>query len=142
MKRIVALLLLPLVVILFVTACGKKVDPRPKVRQVAMNLSTTYAGNETALCWSYTDTTMNIDTVTIMRSAFRTEFSQCADCPKNFVVVKTFKKADLALAKQATNGWCYHDSDVKHGFLYTYKLSLCDEKGNCITPATTTEIKY
>ena len=140
MKRFVIIFIC--IIALTLAGCGKKIDPTPVSRQVVTKLSTTVSGNGTALCWSFSDSAMQVKSVKILRSAFTTTFSRCDDCPKIFVVVKSFTTDELDRAKQANDSWCYRDGDVKKGVLYSYKISLCDEKGNCHTPTTMTEIKY
>lgn len=138
MTRIVRLLITILCSLLFIGgvlySCGKKGDPRPSgvaAPKAVSDLKANLADYGVILRWTIQDAKGAIRKYRIERSELRAQGATCPDCPLEYAVVADITSNDPKLTKEGANVVIYLDSGVKGGYLYTYRVIVCDLSGLC-----------
>ena len=138
MIRIVRLLITILCSLLFIGGvlygCGKKGDPRPSgvaAPKAVSDLKVNLADYGVILRWTIQDAKGAIQKYRIERSELRAQGATCPDCPLEYDVVADITSNDPKLTKEGANVVIYLDSGVKGGYLYTYRVIVCDLSGLC-----------
>lgn len=134
------LLVIALVLCAAVAACGKKAPPRPPhfmIPQVS-DLKAVASGKAITLSWTITDPKADVARTRVFRSELQTESGFCPGCPRNFELIAELLPGDL----KPENGLAkFTDYNVKSGFLYSYKLMLCNSAGICGEESNTAETR-
>ena len=121
-------LLLLLVVCLLVCGCGVKGNPIPHGLVLPPGITDltvvqTEGGNK--LSWTLSGTSQTVSGITIERSELETVQGSCPGCPREFKVISEKTLRDFS-KPVATGEFEFLDRNVKQGFLYDYKIKLCD----------------
>jgi hypothetical protein len=114
--------------------CGKKGDPRPAggaPPKAIADLKANLADFGVVLRWTIPDAKGGIQKYRIERSELLAKGTTCPDCPPEYAVVADISSNDPKLAKEGENAVLYLDSGIKSGFLYTYRVIICDLSGLC-----------
>lgn len=123
--------------------CGKKGDPRPPGVPPPASISDLRVKNVDSgivLTWSIPDTKGDIQKFKIQRSEMEAEMS-CPDCPNEYSTIADIASNDPSLSKAGSNVVSYLDSRVKAGFIYTYRIIICDIMANCSEPSHSAVVK-
>jgi hypothetical protein len=114
--------------------CGKKADPRPSgvaPPKAISDLKASLSDYGVILRWTIPDAKSGIQKYRIERSELRAKGTTCPDCPAVYAVVADISSNDPKLAKEGENAVVYLDSGIKAGYLYTYRVIICDLSGIC-----------
>jgi hypothetical protein len=114
--------------------CGKKGDPRPSgvaPPKAISDLKASLVDYGVVLRWTIPDAKDGIQRYRIERSELRAKGTTCPDCPLEYAVVADIASNDPKLAKEGANVVIYLDSGIKAGYLYTYRVIICDLSGIC-----------
>lgn len=130
------LLLAPLTGLLMLSliwvGCGKKVDPvPPQVRlPLIADLGVRSLPEGIVLGWSLTDPADGIG-FKILRSVTREGSEACPGCPREHHPFVTLSLADDRLKREGGKSFRYVDADVGIGGFYSYRIAVCNRRGNC-----------
>jgi len=121
-------------------ACGRKAPPRPPhlVVPKVSDLKANPAGNQIQLSWTVPDPRADVARTRILKSSLQVEKGDCPGCPRQFEVISELLPPDI----KPENGVAkFTDYNVKVGFLYTYKLALCNSSRICGEESNTAEAR-
>ena len=131
-----------LVFALFIAGCGLKANPVPQAsvgasHQAQQKLTVSADGNAVLLVWQLQNQSgtryMNIE-----RSKLGSAGNICRDCPRTFERMGRLPVED---AKKMNQAYRFVDLLAQKGSLYSYRLKLCDEAGEC-RESQTVEIDF
>jgi hypothetical protein len=134
LRLLITLLCFVLVLWGVLYGCGKKGDPRPygvAPPKAISDLRASLADYGVILRWTIQDAKGAIQKYRIERSELRAQGATCPDCPLEYAVVAEITSNDPKLAKEGANVVIYLDSGIKAGYLYTYRVIVCDLSGLC-----------
>jgi hypothetical protein len=130
--------------VIILTGCGFKGNPAPYSaltdrKPLIKNMEAIFKDGAVVLKWNFQDKYGLINYIGIERSEFGTLGNECKNCPRTFarigqIVVKVGTPADKE--QKALN---FTDTDIVKEKIYSYRLMLCEENGNC-SQASTIEI--
>jgi len=132
--------LLPLMVmitatlLLSATGCGKKGDPVPPQARIPApitDLKVDSIQGGVALVWSIQDSRGDIGSFKILRSVTLDGSLACPGCPQDYRPFAILKPTDDGLRREGEKGFRYHDSDVRDGGYYSYRIAVCNRTGQC-----------
>ncbi|MDO9529513.1 MAG: hypothetical protein Q7J27_10195 [Syntrophales bacterium] len=129
----------------FYLGCGKKGNPVPpeiKIPKAVNDLSVKIAEGEIVLAWSVPESNTDVAEFKIYRSALEVEGDSCVGCPREYLLIAELSSGDPKLLKEAKGKINYLDSKVKAGWLYSYKIEICNSDGYCSGDSNIAEIKY
>jgi len=136
--RIVRLLivLLCFVVVLgsILHGCGKKGDPRPSgvaPPKAISDLKASLTDRGVVLRWTIQDGEGSSQRYRIERSELRAEAATCPGCPLQYAAMADITFNDPKLTKEKANVVTYLDFGIKAGYLYSYRVTVCDLYGLC-----------
>jgi hypothetical protein len=119
--------------IIFVAGCGKKGDPIPPRVQLPAaiaDLGAASLADGIVLRWSVPVPLERIGSFRILRSD--TEAAKaCPTCPQDHRMLVQLPVADSRLQRDGEKGIRYFDADVRPGRFYSYRVVVCDPRGNC-----------
>ncbi|MBN2539232.1 MAG: hypothetical protein JXB09_04215 [Deltaproteobacteria bacterium] len=126
------------------TGCGKKADPRypdvdypGEVSDLKVFIDTK---DRAVLEWSVPKELGYAGHVRILKSALKTESDDCPDCPRIYAIVGYLPLDDL---KQGAKGrFVYLDRNIRRGFLYSYRVILCNSSGMCGEQSNMATVRY
>jgi hypothetical protein len=130
---------------LFCLGCGKKGNPVPpeiKNPESVNDLSVKIAEGKIILAWSVRESNTDVAEFKIYRSALEIEGDSCVGCPRDYLLIAELSSGDPKLLQEAKGKIKYLDSKVKAGWLYSYKIEICNTDGYCSGDSNITEIKY
>ncbi len=128
-KSLVAVFILCAISVLFFGACGRKAPPVPPhfMMPKISDLQARVAGTDAVLTWTAPDPKTDVARTRVMKSTLQVP-GDCPGCPRNFEVIADLLPGDI----KRENGLAkFVDYNIKSGFLYSYKLVLCDSSGQC-----------
>lgn len=128
-KFLVAVFILCALAVLSLGACGRKAPPVPPhfVIHRISDLQTAVAGNDVILTWTAPDPKTDAARTRVLKSTLQVP-GDCPGCPRNFEVLADLLPGDI----KRENGLAkFIDYNIKSGFLYSYKLVVCDSSGLC-----------
>ncbi len=145
-SHIVLYCLLPVLILWLagISACGKKDDPAPpdvKMPEAVRNLAAKKAGEAIRLSWETAGEGRNIKDVRIQRSELETLRGDCPECPRDYKEIAAFLAEDPKLVREG-RAVRFDDYRVKAGWLYTYRVVVCDLRGLCSEPSDPAELKF
>ncbi len=126
-------------------SCGKKGNPVPpeiKIPEAVADLSVKIADKGIILGWSVPESNTDVAEFKIYRSALEIEGDSCVGCPRYYLLIAELSSGDPKLLKEAKGKINYIDSKVKAGWLYSYKIEICNSDGYCSGNSNIAEIKY
>ncbi len=129
----------------FYLGCGKKGNPVPpeiKIPKAVNNLGVKITEGKIILAWTVPESDTDVAEFKIHRSALEIEGDSCVGCPRNFLLIVELSSGDPKLLKKAKGEINYFDSKIKKGFLYSYKIEICNSDGYCSSDSNIAEIKY
>jgi len=125
------------------SACGKKDDPMPpdvKMPDAVGNLTAKKAGEAIRLTWDM-DESRAVKDVRIQRSGLETLRGDCPECPRDYKEIAALLAEDPKLVREGREVR-FDDYQVKAGWLYTYRVVVCDFRGLCSEPSEPAELKF
>jgi hypothetical protein len=113
--------------------CGKKVDPvPPQIRlPIIADLGTKSLPEGIALGWSLMDPADGSGGFKIFRSVTGEGSRACPGCPQEYHPFVTVPLSDDRLKREGEKGFRYVDADVRIGGFYSYRIAVCNRRGNC-----------
>jgi len=147
-------ILLALVFLCFVSACGKMGDPRPRLPRGDDSLSrleNVYVSNlilnqsqeGILLRWNIYGDTSVPEKIRIYRSDFNIKDGDCQDCPPLWKrIIKEFSLEELKGGVGNDGQLAYEDRDVQQEFLYKYSLQICTGHDVCQDPSPETVVQF
>lgn len=142
--HIVVLMTVIFFLTVFCLSCGKKADPRcPHISCSAAisDLSASPDDHGVRLTWSLPGKDIDIDHISIFRSELDIDGGGCPGCPRKYSLIAKLSPGDPKLMREGEKRIMYHDTDVKRGNLYSYKVSICILSGVCSAESNVAEIK-
>jgi hypothetical protein len=124
--------------------CGKKGDPVPPrvfLPPPVTDLKAVIEEGAVVLAWTMPDVDIQTAKVVIMRSELKVAGESCPGCPRQFAKTAELYYGDRNLLKEEEKKVRYRDSDIKGGRLYSYKVVICDDRGNCGNESNMAEMK-
>ncbi|HOO91390.1 MAG TPA: hypothetical protein PLA74_11260 [Syntrophales bacterium] len=128
----------------FSVGCGKKADPRypdmyypGEVSDLTVSIDTE---DRAVLKWSASQEHGDGWNVKILKSALKTESDDCPGCPRIFVIAAYLPLDDLN--KDEKGRFVYLDRNIRRGFLYSYRIVLCNSSGMCGGESNTANVGY
>lgn len=136
---------LMLVLLAALVGCGKKDDPMPpdiKLPEAVQKLTVQKAGPYIRLSWELPGDSQSLKDIKIERSELETLRGDCPECPRNYKQLAAFLTNDPLLLQGGRGIYRYDDTQVKTGWLYTYRIIVCNYKGYCSEPSEPAELKF
>ena len=124
--------------------CGKKGDPVPPrvvLPAAVVDLKAALNPEGIVLNWSMPAGIAAIEKIRILRSELEIAGDECPGCPRRFAVLADLLAGDKRVEREKDGRPRFIDFAVKPGWLYTYKVFLCDVYGNCSTDSNQAEAK-
>lgn len=125
--------------------CGRKGDPippgmvpLPAVEDLKISAG---AGGGIQLSWTMPKEETDISRIRILRSDLEIAGEECPGCPRQYGILAELSLRNARLQRAGAQGVRYIDDDVKRGWLYTYKIVLCDFFGSCGRDSRPVELK-
>jgi len=152
-KILLANVLLVILLLCFVSACGKVGDPRPRLSRgdnilsslQAVNVSNlipTQSQEGVLLTWNLSGDVSIPEKIRIYRSDFNIKDGDCQDCPPlQKGIIRELSLEELKNNMRDDGVYAYEDRDVQQGFLYKYSLQVCAGQGVCQNPSLETVIQ-
>lgn len=125
--------------------CGKKGDPvYPGVvyPETVLNLTISMKEQVIELNWNVSDEDNRIKRIRILKSETKLDGDFCSDCPRNYSILTELSPKDPVVLRKADGGFCYRDSHIRKGFLYSYKVLVCTSSDVCSGESNRAELKY
>jgi hypothetical protein len=127
-------LLIALVII--VSGCGLKGNPVPyptfqDKRQLVKNIEALSENEAIILKWNFQDSAGLISYIGIERSEAGSPGNECKDCPRTFTRIGQVSVKSTKLDDKELRTLSFIDKNVTKGKIYTYRLMLCEDNGNC-----------
>jgi hypothetical protein len=127
-----------------IQSCGKKGDPRPPgipPPRAISDLRAKIVEAGVILRWSVPDAKSGIQNFKIQRSDIPTEGAVCPACPREYNTVADISANDPALTREEGNILSYLDRRINAGYIYTYRIVVCDIKGLCSEASNIEEVR-
>jgi len=131
-KLLAILVVVAFFLTIFCLGCGKKADPRylhVNYPGEVSDLDVSIDKDGAALKWSIPGERGCAGYVRILKSALKTDDSYCPNCPRIYVIAGEFPLRDLRMDEKGR--FVYLDRNTRSGFLYSYRVVLCDSSGMC-----------
>ncbi len=138
--------LIAAVLLIMISGCGYKGNPVPYPtavtdrKPVVKNLKAVAAQEKIVLNWNFQDKSGIIHYIMIERSDVGLSGNICKDCPQVFREVGRVNVKDGKSAEKEQS-LSFTDSKAVKGYIYNYRLSLCEENKNC-SESSATEINF
>lgn len=135
-----------LLLLIACVSCGLKSNPvpypvLPDRKPVVKNMEVFSIEDTISLKWNFQDKDRLIKYIGIERSEVGTPGNECKDCPRTFERIgEVSVKGELSTDKEQTV-LNFVDKKVVRGKIYTYRLMLCPDNGNC-PEASRAEINF
>lgn len=128
-KSLVAVFILGALAVVFFAACGRKAPPVPPhfVIPRISDLQARVTGSDMVLTWTAPDQKTDVARTRILKSVLQVP-EDCPGCPRSFDVLADLVPGDVKRENELAK---FVDYNIKSGFLYSYKLVLCDSSGQC-----------
>ncbi len=133
-KLLIAILSFSLVLAGGLYGCGKKGDPRPSgvaPPKAVSNLTASLGDRGVVLRWTIQRTEELNQRYRIERSELLAKGTTCPECPLEYAVLADIPFDDPKLTKENADTVNYVDSGIKAGYIYTYRITVCDVSGLC-----------
>jgi len=127
---------------IFCVGCGKKADPRYlhlNYPEAVSDLDVSIDKDGAALEWSIPEERGHAGHVRILKSVLKTDDNNCPDCPRIYIIAGYLPLRDLRLDEKGE--FVYLDRNIRRGFLYSYKIVICDSPGICGEESNTADIE-
>jgi predicted small lipoprotein YifL len=127
-------LLILLVAVLCLAACGKKGDPLPPERAVpaaAVDFSAREVPGGIQLRWHMPERSGEIHRIRILRREIGMTDSGCADCADQTQVLLDLYSDDPLLVREGERSFHYLDATPSPERTYGYRIVLCNVSGYC-----------
>ena len=138
------ILIILMTVMISMMGCGKKDDPLPpdiKIPESVKNLKVERIKFGIRVSWQMPEADQSLKSVKIQKSELETLRKDCPECPRSYSVIGDYLLNDPLIVKEGTY-LSYADTNVKSGWLYTYRIVACNQSGYCSEPSEPAEIKY
>lgn len=125
--------------------CGKKGDPvypGAVYPETVSDLTVSVKEQVMEICWNVSDEDTTIKRIRILRSETKLDGNFCSDCPRNYSILTELSPKDPMVFRKADGSFCYRDSHIRKGFLYSYRVSVCTSSGVCSEESDRAELKY
>lgn len=144
-KRLPAVILITagffLAVVIY--GCGKKADPVPPetaTRKAVSDLKGMITEGGITLRWSIPEPGIDVAGFKIYRSELKIDGNDCPGCPREYSIIADIPCRNGKLVREGEKKLSYLDTDVKIGYLYSYKVATCTSSGYCSSPSNAAEI--
>lgn len=117
-----------------ISGCGKRGDPvPPKITtlKAVSNLKGMIVNGGIALSWSIPEKSVDVDGFKIYRNELKIDGNGCPGCPREYSLIADLSCCDPKLVRDGEKKISYLDTDVKIGYLYSYKVVTCNSSGYC-----------
>lgn len=128
------LILLMITLVWCASGCGKKGDPRPTlVRRLPSisDLRVDKVEGHAELRWSLPEGVQGDWRIRILRSESIDSKSFCSDCPQTYRQHAELRQNDERLKRMGVYSFRYADLDVRAGYIYLYRVTICLPSGPC-----------
>jgi hypothetical protein len=128
------------------TGCGFKGNPAPYPalpdrKPVTKNMEAFSTREAVVLKWNFQDKDGLISYIGVEKSEFGTPGNECKNCPRTFTRIGQIAVKAGMPADKEQRALTFTDTDVVREKIYSYRLMLCEENGNC-SEASTVEINF
>ena len=127
----------------FTANCGKKSDPvcpRSIKPGAVSDLSARIRGLGIDVSWTVADGKCDDVNFRILKSELKAD--ECLTCPREYVLIEKLSCQNPKLKRTEGNGLIYRDTDVKHGYSYSYVVVTCTESENCSDESNHADIVF
>ena len=131
--------------VVFCLSCGKKADPHcPRISYPAAvsDLSAIFKGGNIELGWTVKEKDADGLRLRILRSKLETEGDDCPGCPRRYFLIAELSFRDPKLRWTGENRATYIDAGGRGGYLYSYKILICNASGVCSDESNVAEMKF
>jgi hypothetical protein len=134
-----------IVLTILTASCGLKGNPvpysnithnKPQVERIAA----VPTADAVVLNWNFRDGSGLFQYIYIERSEIGSPGNECRDCPLTFERAGQIAGKEMTPAERKTT-YTFVDKQVIRGKIYTYRLKICGNNGNCSESAPV-EINY
>ena len=126
-----------------IAGCGKRGDPvPPKVTtpKAVSDLKGMIVEGGIALSWSIPEKSVDVDGFKIYRNELKIDGNGCPECPREYSLIADLSCRDPKLVRDDEKKTGYLDTNVKIGWLYSYKVVTCNSSGYCSGESNIAEI--
>jgi hypothetical protein len=120
--------------ILFVPGCGKKGDPiipaQLRLPAAISDLSAVPSAEGMVLRWQAPFPVVPAGSFRILRSDTKAA-EACPGCPQDYRTLVQLPLGDGRLQRDGERGIRYFDGSVRAGYFYSYRVTLCNPRGDC-----------
>jgi len=120
--------------ILFVPGCGKKGDPiipaQLRLPAAIGDLSAVSSPAGMILRWQAPFPLDQAGGFRILRSDTKAA-EACPGCPQDYRILVQLPLGDGRLQRDGEKGIRYFDGSVRAGYFYSYRVTLCNTRGDC-----------
>ncbi|MBN2255855.1 MAG: hypothetical protein JW736_09115 [Deltaproteobacteria bacterium] len=127
----------------FAANCGKKADPvcPRSIKPLAVSdVSARIRGLGIDVSWTVDQGERDDLTFRIFRSSLKPD--GCLTCPREYNLIDHLSLQDPKLKRNAGNGLTYRDTEVAHGYSYSYKVVTCNESENCSDESNRADVVF
>ena len=130
--------------VVFCLSCGKKADPLcPHISYPAAvsDLNAIIKEGNIELGWTVEEKDTDGLRLRISKSELETERDDCPGCPRRYLLIAKLSFRDPKLRWAGENRVTYLDTGVRGGYLYSYKILICNASGVCSNESNVAEVK-
>lgn len=126
-----------------IAGCGKRGDPvPPKITapKAVSDLKGMIVEGGIVLGWNMPENSIDAAGFKIYRSELEIGGNGCPGCPREYSLIADLSCRDPKLVSDGEKKIGYLDTDVKIGWLYSYKIVACNSSGYCSGESNIVEI--
>jgi hypothetical protein len=132
--------------VIMLISCGFKGNPAPYPalpdrKPVIKNMEALSLEKAVVLKWNFQDKYGLINFIGVERSELGTPGNECKNCPRTFARIGQIAVKAGVPADKEQKALSFTDTDVVKEKIYSYRLMLCEENGNC-SEAASVEINF
>ena len=131
--------------VVFCLSCGKKADPHCSYISypaAVSDLNAIIKGGKIKLGWTVKGKDTDGLRLRILRSELKAEGDDCSGCPRRYFLIAKLSFRDPKLRWTGENQATYIDAGVRGGYLYSYKILICNASGVCSDESNVAEMKF
>jgi hypothetical protein len=139
----IGLIVVAVTTVVFAMSCGRKADPvcpRSIKPRAVSDVNARITGRGIDVSWTVDQGAPQDLRFRIFRS--RLEADGCLTCPRKYELIDYLSPEDEKLTRIAGNGLSYRDTEVAHGYSYSYIVVTCNESDDCSDESNRADVVF